>query len=71
MTQEEYDKLKLDHEEGCKTNDYSKMIMVGDENHFAMRKYLRDNNLCSHKNIYENLGGTRIDECKDCGKTWG
>lgn len=71
LTTSEYNKLKLDHEEGSKVNDYSRMIMSGDKNDLAMRKYLRDNNLCQHKNVRENLEGGRFDECRDCGKIWG
>ena len=26
---------------------------------------------CEHKNVRENLGGGRFDECIDCGKRWG
>jgi hypothetical protein len=70
LTKEEYNKLQKDHEEGCKTNDYSKMIMMGDKNDLAMKQYIRDNDLCKHPRIEEIQGG-QIERCRDCGKTWG
>lgn len=69
ITKEEYEALQLQHEEGCKTNDYSKMIMMGDDNHKKMKAYEREY-ICKHNNIISHQGG-QIDECINCGKTWG
>lgn len=68
ITKEEYEALKKQHEDGCKTNDYSKMVMMGDENHKKMKLYERQ--FCKHSRIASHQGG-QIDECLDCGKTWG
>ena len=68
ITKEEYEALKQQHEDGCKTNDYSKMVMMGDENHKKMKLYERQ--FCKHLRITSHQGG-QIDECLDCGKTWG
>ncbi len=70
MKKEEYEKILKDNEEGSKTNDYSKMIMMGDDKDLACKKYLRDNDLCTHT-IVEDLSGGRRDRCIKCGKTWG
>lgn len=70
LTKKEYNKLKKQHEEGCKNNDYSKMIMMGDENDLAMKRYIRDNDLCKHSSIEEIQGG-QIERCRQCGKEWG
>lgn len=70
LTQEQFDKLQKDHEEGSKNNDYSKMIMMGDANDLAMKKYIRDNNLCKHGSIEEIQGG-QIERCRQCGQEWG
>jgi hypothetical protein len=64
----EYERLMKQHEEGCKNNDYSKMIMSGDDNHKKIKEYERQ--FCKHKRITSHQGG-QIDECLDCGKTWG
>lgn len=69
LTKNKFDQLKKDHEEGCGTNDYSKMIMSGDEKDIAMKEYIRDNNLCKHESIEEILGG-QIERCRQCGKEW-
>lgn len=68
ITKEEYEALKQQHEDGCKTNDYYKMVMMGDENHKKMKLYERQ--FCKHSRITSHQGG-QIDECLDCGKTWG
>jgi hypothetical protein len=41
ITKEEYEALKQQHEDGCKTNNYSKIVMMGDENHKKMKLYER------------------------------
>lgn len=69
ITKAEYEALKEQHEEGCKNNDYSKMIMSGDENSKKMKEYEREF-VCKHTNISEMQGG-QIEECRNCGKTWG
>jgi hypothetical protein len=68
LTKEEYEQLKEQHEQACKISDYSKMVMMGDENHKKMKEYERQT--CQHKRITSYQGG-QIDECLDCGKTWG
>ncbi len=70
LTKQEYEALQKQHEEGCKNNDYSKMIMMGDENDQAMKKYVRDNKLCKHSRIEESQGG-QCERCLDCDETWG
>ena len=67
LTKKQYEQLQKDHEEGCKINDYSKMIMGGDEKDQAMKKYLRDNKLCKHDIREEG----RIDVCRICGERLG
>ena len=69
LTKEEYDNLVKQHTEGCKTNDYSKMIMNSDANDIAMKKYIRDNDLCKH--TIEEIQGGQIERCLICGKEWG
>ena len=71
LTKKKFEQLQKEHEEGCKNKDYSKIIMSGDENDLSMKQYIRDNDLCKHQNIRENISGGRFDECMDCGKTWG
>ncbi len=39
ITKQEYEQLKDQHELGCKKNDYSLMIMMGDTNHRNMIEY--------------------------------
>lgn len=68
ITRTEYETLKIRHEEGCKNNDYSKMIMMGDENHIKMKEYEQEF-ICKHTNIIEKQGG-QIEECLQCGKQW-
>ena len=68
LTKEEYEQLKEQHEQACKISDYSKMIMMGDENHKKMKEY--ESLTCKHTRITSHQGG-QIDECLDCGKTWG
>lgn len=70
LTKKQFEQLQKDHEEGCKTNDYSKMIMSGDEKDKAMKQYIRDNDLCKHSSIEEIQGG-QIERCRQCGKQWG
>ncbi len=70
LTKHQYEKLKKEHEEGCLTNDYSKMIMQGDEKDKLMQQYVRDNDLCKH-GIIESLQGGQIEICRQCGKQWG
>ena len=68
ITKEEYEALKIQHEVACKISDYSKMVMVGDENYKQMKLY--EAQFCKHSRIVSHQGG-QIDECLDCGKTWG
>jgi hypothetical protein len=68
ISENEYLSLKQQHEEGCKNNDYNKMIMMGSENHKKIKSY--ESKFCKHLNITSHQGG-QIDECLDCGKTWG
>jgi DNA-directed RNA polymerase subunit RPC12/RpoP len=70
LTKQEFEQLQKDHEIGCKTNDYSKMIMSGDSKDLAMKKYIRDNDLCKHGSIEEIQGG-QVERCRQCGKEWG
>lgn len=70
LTKEKFEKLQKDHEEGCKNNDYSKMIMSDDEKDLAMKEYIRLNNLCAHSSIVEIQGG-QIEKCRKCGQEWG
>jgi hypothetical protein len=70
LTKKKFEQLQKDHEEGSKTNDYSKMIMMGSEKDLAMKQYTRDNDLCKHNSIEEIQGG-QIERCRNCGKTWG
>jgi hypothetical protein len=70
LTKKAFEQLQKDHEEGCKNQDYSKMIMSGDEKDEAMKQYIRDNDLCKHGSIEEIQGG-QIERCRQCGKQWG
>lgn len=69
ITKQEYEKLKAEHELGCKNSDYSLMVMMGDERHKKMKEYEREH-ICKHELIISHQGG-QIDECVSCGKTWG
>lgn len=68
LTKDEYELLKAKHEKGCKNNDYSAMVFIGDENYKKMKEYEQQH--CKHLRITSYQGG-QIDECLDCGKTWG
>ena len=68
ITKKEYTKLKKQHEEGCKENNYSKMIMMGSKEEKEMKEY--ESKFCKHNRIEEIQGG-QIERCRDCGKTWG
>lgn len=68
ISKEEYDALKLQHEEGCKSNDYNKMIMIGSDNYKKMQSYKQT--VCEHLTVISHQGG-QVDECIDCGKRWG
>ena len=68
LSKAEYEQLVKQQELASKNNDYSKMIMSGDDNDIAMKKYYRDH-LCEHKSIRSEQGG-QIDICNLCGKTW-
>ena len=70
LTKKQFEQLQKDHEEGSRNNDYSKMIMSGDEKDEAMKQYIRDNDLCKHGSIEEIQGG-QIERCRQCGKQWG
>jgi len=70
LTKKQFEQLQKDHEEGSRNNDYSKMIMSGDEKDEAMKQYIRDNDLCKHSSIEEIQGG-QIERCRQCGKQWG
>jgi hypothetical protein len=69
LTEKQYNKLVLRQEKATKENDYSKLIMRGDENDLAMREYFKKN-ICKHESI-EELQGGQIEFCRLCGKTWG
>ncbi len=69
ITKTEYEALKKQHEEGCKNNDYSKMIMMGDENDRKVKEYEQEF-ICKHTSIEEIQGG-QIEQCRQCGKRWG
>lgn len=71
ISKQEYEALKKQHEEGCKNNDYSKMIMAvsTDPNYVKMQEYEQEN-VCKHTSIEEIQGG-QIERCRTCGKTWG
>lgn len=69
ITEKEYLELKARHEEGSKHNDYSKMIMHGDDNWKKMNEYEQEH-VCKHTSIEEIQGG-QIEKCRQCGKTWG
>jgi hypothetical protein len=68
ISKERYEELKAQHDEGCKNNDYNKMIMMGSVEHKEMKEY--ESQFCKHNRI-ESLQGGQIDTCLDCGKTWG
>lgn len=69
LTKEEYETLVEQHEKASRENDYSKMIMSGDENDLAMKEYYREYP-CRHSSIREEQGG-QINICNTCGKTFG
>lgn len=68
ISKERYEELKAQHEKACLENDYSKMIMMGSQENRQMKEY--ESQFCKHKRITSYQGG-QIDECLDCGKTWG
>lgn len=70
LTKKQFEQLQKDHEEGNKNDDYSKMIMSGEEKDEAIKQYIRDNDLCKHSSIQEIQGG-QIERCRQCGKQWG
>ena len=71
ISKEEYELLQIRHKEGCKNNDYSKMIMSGDENHIKMKAYEAEY-ICKHPSEYmEVTQGGQHERCRSCGKTWG
>ena len=70
ISKEQYEKMKSDHEEGCRLNDYSKMIMIGSDEDLLMKEYLRESGECKHTSIEEIQGG-QIERCRICNKTWG
>jgi hypothetical protein len=65
LTEKEYLELKKQHEEACKVQDYSKMIMIGDENHKKLRAYEQLH--CKHLSVAESQGG-QVERCLVCGK---
>ena len=69
LNKKQYDKLVERQEKASKNNDYSKLIMAGDENDLAMKEFFK-NNICKHESIEEVQGG-QIEFCRLCGKTWG
>jgi hypothetical protein len=69
ITELEYKALREQHELACKQNDYSKMIMNGDDNWKKLNEYEREF-VCKHSHIIEQQGG-QIEICSHCGKTWG
>lgn len=68
ITEEEYNELRQQHEEGCKTSDYSKMVMMGSEKEKQMKEYEAEY-ICKHTSIEEIQGG-QIERCRRCGKIW-
>lgn len=70
ISKEQYESMKAEHEEGCRLNDYSKMVMIGSEKDSLMREYLRESGECKHGYIEEIQGG-QIERCRICNKTWG
>lgn len=68
ITKEEYNQLKKQHEEACKRNDHSRMILIGSETYKKMKEF--DSHRCKHNRVISHQGG-QVDECLDCGKTWG
>jgi hypothetical protein len=69
ITKWEYEALLDQSKKANRENDYSKMIMVGDDNHKKMQEYEREF-VCKHESIEEIQGG-QIERCRHCGKTWG
>lgn len=63
---EQYRKMQEEQAEASRNNDYSKMIMAGDDKSTAMKLFFQ-NNICGHPDVGTNGGG---DYCKICGKTW-
>jgi len=68
ISEHKYNELKKQHAEACKTNDYSKMIISGDENDKMIKKY--ESQFCKHSRV-DSIQGGQVDTCLDCGKTWG
>ena len=70
ITKDEYEELIKQHEIGCKNNDYSKMIMMGDSNDIKIKKY-ESEFVCKHPSEYIELINGRIERCRKCHKEWG
>lgn len=68
ISKEEYDAIQLEHKEGCKTNDYSKMMMIGSDKWKKCREYEQEF-VCKHPLTKDEQGG-QIIECISCGKQW-
>lgn len=68
ITKEEYERLMSEHEIGCKTNDYSKMIMMYDDKYIKIKTY-EAKYICRHESI-EQIQGGQIERCRKCGKEW-
>ena len=70
LTKLEYESLKTLHEEACKRNDYSNMVMVGDENYNKMKEY--ESQFCFHQLLIElfDENGVRMEQCISCKKIW-
>lgn len=65
ISKEEYDLLIKQHDEGCKTYDFSKIISAGDDNYKKIKLY--ESQFCKHSRVKSHQGG-QIEECLDCGK---
>lgn len=68
ISKEEYDFLQDQHKEASRKNDYSKMMMIGDDNWKKCNVYEQEF-VCKHSSVTEHQGG-QIEECTHCGKRW-
>lgn len=66
ISKKKYEALKKQIDEANKSNDYSKMIMMGSPEAIAMKQYEQDN-ICKHPNVSTSGG---MDYCTTCGKTF-
>ena len=66
LTKKRYEELSAQQKVASFSNDYSRMIMPGDENYILMKEYFQDN-ICKHPDVGTSGG---IDYCKYCEKQW-